>query len=131
MTSFNRVNAAMNHFGSELEAFKERLLLMGSHTEDAVARAVRAAFERNDELARQVEEHDAVLDRFEMENDEFAIHLLAKAPLASDLRLLTVGMKISHDRERAGDEATTIARRALELNRQPLLTPYTDILTMS
>jgi phosphate transport system protein len=36
-------------------------------------------------------------------------------------------MKISHDLERVGDEATTIARRTLELSQEPQLKPYVDI----
>ncbi|HSH96222.1 MAG TPA: phosphate signaling complex protein PhoU, partial [Roseimicrobium sp.] len=50
-----------------------------------------------------------------------------KAPLATDLRLITVAMKISRDLERVGDEATTIARRSIELNQEPQLKPYVDI----
>jgi phosphate transport system protein len=51
--------------------------------------------------------------------------------MANDLRLITVAMKISHDLERVGDEATTIARRALELNSEPPLKPYIDIPRMA
>ena len=40
-------------------------------------------------------------------------------------------MKISHNLERVGDEATTIARRALELNQEPQLKPYVDIPRMA
>jgi phosphate transport system protein len=40
-------------------------------------------------------------------------------------------MKISRDLERAGDEATTIARRAIELNEEPQLKPYVDIPRMA
>ena len=66
-----------------------------------------------------------------MEIDELAISLLSKAPLAIDLRLITVAMKISHDLERVGDEATTISRRALELGQEPQLKPYVDIPRMA
>jgi len=59
------------------------------------------------------------------------VTLLAKAPLASDLRLVTVAMKISQNLERVGDEATTIARRALELNAEAQLKPYVDIPKMA
>ncbi|MGD1086130.1 MAG: phosphate signaling complex protein PhoU, partial [Verrucomicrobiota bacterium] len=54
-----------------------------------------------------------------------------KAPLATDLRLITVAMKVSQNLERIGDEATTIARRALELNAEPQLNSYTDIPRMA
>ena len=68
-----------------------------------------------------MKEDDAVIDRFEMEVDDLAIHLLSKAPLASDLRLVTVAMKISQNLERVGDEATKIAKRARDLCKEPPL----------
>ena len=58
---------------------------------------------------------DVIVDQLEIEIDEMSIQLLSKAPLATDLRLITVAMKISHDLERVSDEATTIARRSVEL----------------
>jgi len=94
---------------------------MGSNAEVAVTRAIRAFSERDDDLARQVKQDDDILDEFEKEVDEVSIQLLAKAPLASELRLIAVAMKISHDLERVGDEATTISRRVRELSREPQL----------
>src|SRR6201996_4297890 len=99
----------------ELNKYKEKLLTMGSYAESAVSRAVQAVMERNDTLAFQVQENDDVVDQFEIEIDEMAIQLLSKAPLASQLRLITVAMKISQNLERIGDEATTIAKRARDL----------------
>jgi phosphate transport system protein len=115
------------HFQKELEQLKEMLLTMASHSEGLVGRAIRALVERDDDLARQVREEDTIIDQYEIELDDAAIHLLTKAPLASDLRLITVAMKLSHDLERIGDEATTIARRSLELSQEPQLKPYVDI----
>jgi phosphate transport system protein len=40
-------------------------------------------------------------------------------------------MKISHDLERVSDEATTIARRSVELSTEPQLKPYVDIPRMA
>jgi phosphate transport system protein len=85
------------HFEQELDHLKQRLLTMASHAETSVTNAMRSLMERNDELARQVKVDDSILDRFEIEIDELAVNLLAKAPLATDLRLITVAMKISHD----------------------------------
>jgi phosphate transport system protein len=59
------------------------------------------------------------------------LHLLTKAPLATDLRLITVGMKISQNLERVGDEAVTIARRARDLSTEPQLKPYVDLPRMA
>lgn len=121
----------MTHYTEELTRLKESLLTMASHAEAAVTRAMRALVDRDDALARRVEEDDNVLDRFEMEIDDVAIHLLAKAPLATDLRLITVAMKISQNLERVGDEAVTIARRAIDLNTEPQLKPYVDLPRMT
>ncbi len=121
----------MIHFEQELDTLKEKLLSMAVAAETAVTRAMKALVERNDSLAARIKEEDKILDQFEMEIDELAIDLLTKAPLASHLRLITVAMKASHDLERVGDEATTIARRALELNAEPQLKPYVDIPRMA
>jgi phosphate transport system protein len=119
------------HFENELAGLKEKLLTMASHAEGAVAKAMRALVERDDELARRVMADDAIVDQLEIEIDELSIQLLSKAPLASDLRLITMTMKISNHLERVSDEATTIARRSLELSLEPQLKPYVDLPRMA
>jgi phosphate transport system protein len=121
----------MTHYAEEMTRLKERVLAMASHAESAVARAMRALVERDEALARQVQEDDNILDRLEVEIDDAAIHILAKAPLATDLRLTTVAMKISQNLERVGDEAVTIARRSIDLGTEPQLKPYIDLPRMA
>jgi phosphate transport system protein len=112
------------HFEKELSDLKIKLLTMASHAETAVKNAIEALTNRNYDLACRVREDDAVLDRFEIEVDEAAIRLLAKAPLATDLRLITVAMKISQNLERVGDETSKIANRARDLTEEaPLKQP--------
>jgi phosphate transport system protein len=118
-------------FEEELAKFKEVLLTMGSYAESSVSQAIQAVTQRNDKLAEQVQDNDDIMDHYEMEVDDLAINLLAKAPLATDLRLITVAMKISQNLERIGDEATTMARRALELNTEPQLKAFIDIPRMA
>ena len=115
----------------EFAALKEKLLTMSSLAASSVSNAVKALVERNDDLARQVEQADDQLDALEVELDELAIVLLSRGPVASDLRLITVAMKITHNLERVGDEATTIARRAVDLNTEPQLKPYVDLPRMA
>lgn len=119
------------HFEHELVGLKEKLLTMASHAEGAVTKAIQALTERDDELARRVAADDVIVDQLEIEIDELSIQLLSKAPLATDLRLITVAMKISHNLERVSDEATTIARRSMELSLEPQLKPYVDIPRMA
>ena len=109
----------MEHIDSELDGLKEKLLAMASHAETAVNQALRALAERDYDLALHVKDNDDVLDRFEVEIDDMVIHLLAKAPLARDLRFVTVAMKISQNLERVGDEASKIAKRARDLSQEP------------
>src|SRR5207249_2175140 len=93
----------------------------------AVKRAVQALTTRDFELALRVHADDAVIDRFEVEVDELSIQLLAKAPLASDLRLIAAVMKISQNLERVADEASKIANRARDLSPEPPLKMKVDI----
>jgi phosphate transport system protein len=121
----------MTPYYEEMNRLKESLLAMASHAEGAVARAMRALVERDDALARQVQEDDNIIDQYEVEIDDIAIHLLTKAPLATDLRLITVAMKVSQNLERVGDEAVTISRRAVDLGAEPQLKPYVDLPRMA
>jgi phosphate transport system protein len=119
------------HFEHELDELKQRLLAMASHAETAVRQAVESLATRNESLALKVKDNDAILDRFEIEIDELAIALLARAPLASQLRFVTVAMKISQNLERVGDEAAKIAKRARDLCKEPPLKNAPDISAMA
>ena len=109
----------MEHFDMELDVLKQKLLTMASHAEMAVNRALQALVQRDLDLAIRVKEDDRIIDQFEVEIDDLVIQLLTKAPLASNLRLVTVAMKISQNLERVGDEATKIAKRARDLSQEP------------
>src|ERR1035438_2432126 len=108
-----------NHFEMGLDALRQKILLMASRAETAVNEAVQALVQRDYDLAVRVRQDDEIIDRFEVEIDEMAIVLLTKAPLASNLRLITVAMKVSQNLERIGDEATKIAKRARDLAQEP------------
>ena len=117
----------MAHVERELSSLKNTLLTMASHAESAVNRAIEALTARNFELALKVRDDDEIIDQFEVEIDELAIHLLAKAPLASDLRFIAVAMKICQNIERVGDEATKIAKRARDLSQEAPLKLALDL----
>src|ERR1017187_313445 len=108
-----------NHFEMGLDELRQKLLLMGSHAETAVNQSVQALVQRDHDLALRVKENDRVIDQFEGEIDDLVIQLLTKAPLATNLRLVTVAMKVSQNLERVGDEASKIAKRARDLAQEP------------
>lgn len=121
----------MTHFEASIDGLRQRLLTMASYAGQSIRNAVRAVVERDDELAQKVEDDDTPLDDLEKAIDELAIQLLLRAPLARDLRLIMVATKVSHDLERVGDEATAIARRARDLNREPQLKTPSDLPRMA
>lgn len=120
------------HFDQELTQVKDMLLRMSGLAEQSVALVLKALVQRDDALARQVDEADTALDRLQMEIDERCIQLLAlRQPKARDLRFLVMTMKIASDLERIGDQAVNISHRAQELNKEPLLKPLIDIPRMA
>jgi phosphate transport system protein len=121
----------MEHFDMDLDVLKQKLLTMASHAETAVNQALQALAQRDRDLALRVKENDRVIDQFEVEIDELVIQLLTKAPLASNLRLVTTAMKISQNIERIGDEASKIAKRARDLSQEPPVKIVLDLPRMA
>ncbi|MBI5382126.1 MAG: phosphate signaling complex protein PhoU [Opitutae bacterium] len=119
-------------FDSELETFRSHLLLMGETSIRQVRDAMKALVESDAALAHHVIAADDELDTLEVKIDEEAARYMnLRAPVASELRLVIVGMKASHDLERVGDEASNIAKRAVRLSAEPPLKPYIDLPRMS
>jgi phosphate transport system protein len=119
-------------FDAELEAFRSNLLQMGERSIVQVRTAMRALTESDLKLAERVIEADDEIDKLEVKIDEEAIrYMTLRGPVASELRLVVVGMKASHDLERVGDEATSIARRARKLAIEPRLELYGDFPRMT
>jgi len=118
----------MTVFDDELQHLKEKLLRMGSLVEDAVKNSIIALVDRDNTLAQLVIDNDRLVNTLDVEIDEESIRLIAlRQPKATDLRFITMAMKITTDMERMGDLAVNIAERALELNTEPMLKPYIDI----
>lgn len=123
----------MSHpFEEQLARIRESLLRMSSCTDRNLELSVRALVERSDVLAAVVEEADAEIDQMEIDVDEKVVTYMAThGPMARDSRLMLAASKISSNLERIADQATTIARRARDLNKEPELTPLIDIPRMA
>jgi phosphate transport system protein len=119
-------------FDAELETFRSQLILMGETAIEQVRRSMSALVEGDPALAKEVIAADDKLDQLEVSMDNEAVRYMnLRAPIASELRLVIVGMKASHDLERVGDEATSIAKRAIRLCAEPPLKPYIDLPRMA
>lgn len=120
------------YFHSELEDLRSQLVLLGEKATEAVRLATRALFEGDLYLVDQVLGMDDAIDDLEVEIDREAIRYISlRAPVASDLRLLTVGIKASHDLERVGDEATNIAKRTRRINREGPVSDFLELPEMT
>ncbi len=101
------------YFHEELEAVRSNLMIMGERAIENVNLAMNALIEGNLELVEKARSADDVLDDIEaLIDEEVARYINLRAPVARDLRLLFVAIKASHDLERVGDEATSIAKRS-------------------
>jgi len=119
-------------FDQELDTLKAQLVGMGRQAIEQLRLSIQSLLERDVELAQKVCKMDRDLNRMETELDAEAVrYMTLRGPVASDLRLVVVGMKASHDLERVGDEATNIARRAITLAEIPPLKEYVDIPRMA
>jgi phosphate transport system protein len=112
----------------ELRQLREQLLVMGSHVESIIGDSIQALLERDSKLAERTIESDKVVDRMEVELDGLCLQILARRqPVASDLRFITLVLKVVTDLERIADLGVNICERVLELNAEPQLKPYVDI----
>jgi phosphate transport system protein len=117
MNKDNLTQHISQQFNAELEEVRSHLLAMGGLVEKQVNDAVIALIDADSGLAQQVREIDDQINQMERNIDEECVRILARRqPAASDLRLIISTSKAVIDLERIGDEATKIAKRAIELS---------------
>jgi phosphate transport system protein len=115
-------------YEGQLEELRERLLRMAGVVEQMIVDAVRAVLDQDRELAKTTIECDITVNRLEVESDELCLLILAKRqPLASDLRFVTLSLKMVTDLERIGDLAVNICERAIDLAGHPQPWPWDSI----
>src|ERR1700760_4984003 len=120
------------HYEQELRNLREKLLLMGSLVEDMIAKGSLAMTSRDTALAQATMRIDRRINRLECEVDELAMRILAtRQPVASDLRFITIALKIVTDLERIGDLCVNICERVIELNEEPPLKPVGDLTSLA
>jgi len=120
------------HFDEELKDLRNDILKMGVMAQEAIYKSIEALKNRDKAQAEEVVKDDSKIDCLELEIDEKCIDLIAmRQPLASDLRVVTTGMKINAELERIADLAVDVAQRVFELADKPLLKPLIDIPKLS
>jgi phosphate transport system protein len=116
------------HFQDDLDKLKSSLVGMAGLAEHAVRDAVEALLRRDEAKAKRVIEGDEDIDDLEMQVEDMAVNLLAlQQPMARDLRLIIMALKISSDLERVGDHAVNIAEAVQWLLEAPLFPVLPEI----
>jgi phosphate transport system protein len=120
------------YWEQHLNQIREQLLMMSGLTERNLEQSIRSLMERNDNMAELVEAQDSEVDELEKSIDERVItYISTHGPMARDCRFLITASKIASELERIADQATTIARRARDLNRGPELKSLANIPLMA
>ena len=120
------------HLDDELNALRDRVLLLGGETEHALGRAMLALNERDTEMAQQVLNNDDRIDVLELEIDRQCVDIIAlRQPAARDLRFVISVAKMAPVIERIADHACNIARAAIDLNNEPQLQAMPDLERMA
>ena len=105
---------------------------MGAKVEEIIKGSMQALLERDSDLAKKMIQADRRINQLEMSIDQMCLQILARRqPVASDLRFITIAMKLVTDLERIGDLAVNFCERVLELNEEPPLKPYVDLPRMA
>lgn len=103
-------------FEAELQQVRTQLIQMSKAVESMIGSAVEGLLAGDAELAKKTISDDHLVNRLEVETDELCLVILAKRqPMASDLRFITLAMKMVTDLERIGDLAVNISERTLAL----------------
>ena len=99
-------------FHKELEEIRRKIIHIGEKANDVGRLAVGSFIESDLEKAQAAMKMDDKIDALEIEIDRASVrYITLRGPVSSDVRLIFVAIKASHDLERAGDEAHSIARR--------------------
>jgi len=99
-----------NQFEHELSRLHTELIEMGAMCEQAIEEAQQALLENDAKAAEELMTGDSTIDQKEKDIENRCLKLmLRQQPVASDLRKITVALKMITDMERIGDQAADIA----------------------
>ena len=99
-----------------MQSLNDNLVMMGSLTENQMADAMAAVIKVDKESVDKIVKNDGKINELRTTIDNQITNVLVKrAPMAIDLRITISTMKISHDLERIGDLAKSVAKKVKPL----------------
>lgn len=119
-------------FDEQLSVLKEMLLEMATTAENSIGLAITALKNRDMALAQQVIAGDDVIDEQERRIEAACLELIARQqPMAADLRLISMVLKMITDIERIADHSSDISEITLRLGQEEPIKPLVDIPQMA
>ncbi|NCG09378.1 MAG: phosphate signaling complex protein PhoU [Verrucomicrobia bacterium] len=104
------------YFHDELQELRNKLILLGEKSNEVARMAIESLLEGDLEKVDAVLALDDAIDDLEKEIGRACMRYISlRSPVSTDVRLILVALKASHDFERVGDEAHTIARKAKDI----------------
>jgi phosphate transport system protein len=120
------------HFDEELNDLKHLLTKMCALAEMMIGDAIKALVERDATALASIPQHEAEVNRLQVEIDEACFRLIAlRQPTASDLRFILGAAKTNTDLERLADQAVNISNKAERLMKHAPLKPFVIIPQMT
>ena len=114
-------------YEEEMQNLNDNLVMMGSLTESQMADAMSAVIKVDKESVDKIVKSDGKINELRsIIDNQITTVLVKRAPMAVDLRITISTMKISHDLERIGDLAKSVAKKV-----KPLPVDLPDELTAS
>ena len=114
-------------YEEEMQRLNDNLVMMGSLTESQMADAMSAVIKVDKESVDKIVKSDGKINELRsIIDNQITTVLVKRAPMAVDLRITISTMKISHDLERIGDLAKSVAKKV-----KPLPVDLPDELTAS
>ena len=103
-------------YEEEMQSLNDNLVMMGSLTENQMVDAMAAVIKVDKESVDKIVKNDGKINELRSTIDnQITTVLVKRAPMAVDLRITISTMKISHDLERIGDLAKSVAKKVKPL----------------
>lgn len=121
-----------NTLDKGLEQINNELIEMGTLVEISIDRAITALKTQDLKLSKSVKKYLDKVDEMEKNIESTALHILvSQQPVARDLRLISVALKLITDMQRIADQAYNIAEISRQLIKKTFIKNPQFIVDMS
>ncbi len=120
-------------FKQKVIELKHQLIQDASLVEDMIAKSIKGLLDRNADLLKEViDTQEPKVNDYDKAIEKMCVELIAQfEPVARDLRMVIMMIKMNKDLERMADHAVNICESGVFLLSNPILGPYDDLRLMS